>query len=141
MNDDDNQVPDGESKRSPRVDFTETPQSQAGILGPALADIRNAVERVPLSDNHNSSPRFLVGALIRDAESVLEGMELGTVNKGTSRLVTGLIRCVELLESAGLQFEKPILDLQSIILRLSQHGLAIDGHPLTESRHSDRVKS
>lgn len=139
--DDEPQPNDLQPKRSPRVVLTRNAQDQAGSLATDLGQIRIAINEIPMPETGSSSPRLLAETLICDAESLLEGIEHGTLTRGNSRIASNLIRAVELLEPGGRAFEKPIMDLQMTVLRLSQHGLTIDGQTLGDAKHTERLKS
>lgn len=132
---------DDEFRPSPRVNMELTAQQQAGQLDSQLDEVRGNFAEIPMSDNVEMPPLRLVEALIRDSQSIIEGMQHGKITKGSSRVASNLIRAVELLEPAGLAYDQPMSGLLNVIIQLSQNGLTIDGYSLSDGKHTDRVKN
>ncbi len=135
---------EGEHEReyeySPRVNFELTPQTHANFLDAELDQVRLDLIAVPLADGANSSPRRLAESLIGDSQSLLEGMHHGKLTKGSNRIALNLIRAVELLEQSGRAYDEPIRGLLQVLMQASQQGLTIDGYPLSDTKHVERVK-
>ena len=126
---------DPEWRRQPRVDLRFTAQQHAVAIDSRLDEARHLIQAVPIAAGASSTyPKMLAECLIRDSQSILEGMEHRNITAGSPRIVSNLLRAVELLEMAGTQYEAPVKQLLSVVSVASQHGLTLDGCSLTGKR-------
>ena len=126
--------------RSTRVNYEIPAQNQAGFMAGRLEEIRSDLRKMPRLAENVTDHNILAQAYLCDSISLLEGMESGLVTKGNARVASNMIQAAELLAQSGAVYETAIFGLHSVLLRLSQHGLAIDGFPLTDQKHIDRLK-
>lgn len=117
--------------RCNRVDPEISPQQHARELSDLLEKICDKLEVVkPNSESTSSFPKRTAEGLIRDSQSLLEGIETMGISLGNSRISNSLLRALELLEQGGDQYNQVAEGLITAIALASQRGLTIDGYNL-----------
>ena len=129
-----------ENTSTTRVDYELPAQNQAGFMAGRLEEIRFNLRKMPRLAEDVTDHNILAQAYLCDSISLLEGMQSGLVTKGNARAASNVIKAAELLAESGAVYEIALFGLHAVLLRLSQHGLAIDGFPLTDQKHIDRLK-